>query len=221
MEQRFNIIRSNRRTLILQIAPDASLIIRAPKRASEEYIRQTVQSKMPWILKRQRIARQSFRPPVKYIDGEEFLYLGTLYKLLVVAGASVPLLFNNKEFLLSETHLPQANQLFKAWYKKRAFEIITSRIKPYSETTGLKYNRISITSAKTRWGSCSSKGNMSFSWRLVMTPLTVIDYVIVHELAHLAEHNHSARYWDKVYQYFPDYLQAKQWLRDNCQVLEA
>ena len=221
MEQSLNVIRSNRRTLTLQIAPDASLIIRAPKRASAEYIRQTVQSKMPWILKRQRLARQSFRPPVKYVDGEEFLYLGTLYKLLVVSDTNIPLVFNDKEFLLSESYLPKASQLFKAWYKKRALEIITNRIKPYVEMTGLKYNRISITSAKKRWGSCSLKGNINFSWRLVMTPLMVIDYVIVHELAHLEEHNHSSRFWNKVRVLFPNYLQAKQWLRDNRRLLNV
>jgi len=213
------VIRSKRKTLSLQIAPDASLIIRAPKRASEEYIRQTVHRKMPWILKRQRLARETFRPPVKYVDGEGFLYLGELYKLLVVPGASVPLVFNEKEFLLSETCSPKANQLFKAWYKERAFEIINNRIKQYSAMTGLKYTRISITNAKKRWGSCSLKGNLNFSWRLVMTPLMVVDYVIVHELAHLEVHNHSSRFWNKVRVLFPNYMQAKQWLRKNHQLL--
>lgn len=211
------VIRTKRRTLALQIAPDASLIIRAPHRASAETIRQAVQRKMPWILKKQRLARETFRPPVKhdFIDGEEFLYLGEWHKLLVVPGASIPLVFNEREFLLSGAYLPKAKQLFEKWYKEKAFEIISDRIKRYAEMTGLKYSNISITSARKRWGSCSLKGNLNFSWRLVMTPLATVDYVVVHELVHLDEHNHSSHFWQKVRAILPDYLQARQWLQNN------
>jgi len=221
MEQNIinKVIRTKRRTLVLQIMPDASLIIRAPARASERTIRKAVQKKMPWILKRQRIARETFRPPVKFIDGAEFMYLGEWHKLLVVPGARVPLVFNENEFLLSGTHLPEARRLFEVWYKEKAFEIVNNRIKQYAEKTGLKYTNISITNAKKRWGSCSLKGSLNFTWRLVMTPLTVVDYVIVHELVHLEEHNHSSRFWQKVRDLLPNYLQAKQWLRNNYLLL--
>ena len=217
MEQNIisQVIRTKRRTLVLQIMPDASLIIRAPARASEEMIRKAVQKKMPWILKKQRMARETFRPPVKFVDGEEFPYLGEWHKLLVVPGASVPLVFNEKEFLLSGTHLPEARRLFEEWYKEKAFEIVNNRLKQYAEKTGLKYTNISITSAKKRWGSCSLKGRLNFTWRLVMTPLAVVDYVIVHELAHLEEHNHSSRFWQKVRVLLPNYRQTKQWLKNH------
>jgi len=213
------IVRRKRRTLALHIAPDASLVVRAPRMVSEETIRRVVQAKMPWILEKQRLARKTFRPPVKYVDGERFLYLGKWHKLLVVPGASAPLVFNQNEFLLSGQCLPKANEMFKTWYKKKALAIINNRVKQYAETTGLKYTRISITNAKKRWGSCSVRGNLNFSWRLIMTPLTVVDYVIVHELTHLEEHNHSLRFWRIVRGYLPDYLQAKQWLRNNHQLL--
>jgi len=221
MEQNIisQVIRTKRRTLVLQIMPDTSLIIRAPARASEGTIRKAVQDKMPWILKKQRIARETFRPPVKFVDGEEFLYLGEWHKLLVVPGASIPLVFNENEFLLSGTHLPEARRLFEEWYRGKAFEIVRDRIKQYAEMTGLKYSNISISCAKKRWGSCSLKGNLNFSWRLAMTPLAVVDYVIVHELVHLDEHNHSSHFWRKVRVLLPKYLQAKQWLQNNYQLL--
>jgi len=217
MEQNIisQVIRTRRRTLVLQVMPDAKLIIRAPARASELMIRQAVQEKMPWILKRQRIARETFRPPVKFAAGEEFLYLGKRHKLLVISDANIPLDFNENEFLLSAAHLHEARRLFENWYKKKTFEIISGRIKPYVERTGLKYTRLSITSAKKRWGSCSLKGRLNFTWRLAMTPLAVVDYVIVHELVHLDEHNHSSRFWQKVRALFPDYRQARRWLRNN------
>jgi len=205
----------------LQITPDASLIVRAPHRASEEMIRRAVQEKMPWILKKQRLARETFRPPVRheFVDGEEFLYLGAWHKLLLVPGAGAPLVFNEKEFLLSETYSPAARQVFEKWYREKAFEIISARIKPYVEMTGLKYSSISITRARKRWGSCSVKGNLNFSWRLIMTPLAAVDYVIVHELVHLDEHNHSSCFWRKVRDLLPNYLQARQWLQANHQLL--
>jgi len=209
------IIRTKRRTLVLQIMPDARLIIRAPARASEGMIRKAVQKKMPWILKKQRMARETFRPPVKFVAGEEFMYLGEWRKLLVVPGASPPLVFNENEFVLSETHLSNARRLFEKWYKEKTFEIVHNRTRQYAERTGLKYTHISITSARKRWGSCSLKGRLNFTWRLAMTPLAVVDYVIVHELAHLEEHNHSARFWQKVRAIFPDYQQARRWLKNN------
>ena len=221
MEQNIisQVIRTKRRTLVLQIMPDARLVIRAPALASEETIRKAVRNKMPWILKKQRMMRETFRPPVKFADGEEFPYLGKWHKLLVVPGASAPLVFNDNQFLLSGAHLPEAKRLFEDWYKEKAFETVNNRIKPYAEMTGLKYTRISITGARKRWGSCSLKGSLNFTWRLAMTPLAVVDYVIVHELAHLEEHNHSARFWRKVHAIFPDYRQARQWLKNNCQLL--
>ena len=217
------IIRSRRRTLALQVAPDASLIVRAPYRASPETIRRAVRRKMPWILKKQRQARETFRPPVRheFIDGEEFPYLGAWRKLRVVSGAGIPLVLDENEFLLSAAHLPEAQRLFERWYRAQAFAIINDRIKQYVAMSGLKYSRIAVTGAKKRWGSCSSKGYLNFSWRLVMAPPAMVDYVIVHELAHLAEHNHAPRFWQKVHALFPDYRQARRWFRDNHQLLNS
>ncbi len=213
------IIRTRRRTLALQIAPDARLIVRAPRGASEEKIRKAVRDKMSWILEKQRLARERFRPPVKFADGEQLLYLGKWHKLLVVPGASVPLVFNETEFLLSEKYLPEARPLFEKWYRGKAIEVIGARARQYAEATGLKYANFSVTGAKKRWGSCSVKGSLNFSWRLVMAPPEVVDYVIIHELVHLDEHNHSSDFWRKVRGFFPDYSHTRRWLRNNHQLL--
>jgi len=101
-------------------------------------------------------------------------------------------------FYLSENYREKAREVFISWYKKEAKKILTERVEFYSKSTGLKPNSVKITSAQKRLGSCSSKGNLNFSWRLVMLPIRVIDYVVVHELAHLEEHNHSKNFWTKV-----------------------
>jgi len=215
------IIRSNRRTLALQIAPDASLIVRAPKRVSEKTILSFIQKKIKWILRHQKLARESYRPSVKreFVDGEEFLYLGDGHLLFVIQDVTYPLVFHEKKFLLSASFLPKAKHLFEQWYRKQAYEVIKERVRLYAETAGLRFKRIAITGARKRWGSCGPTGTLNFSWRLIMAPLMVVDYVIVHELAHLEERNHSRRFREKVRLLFPNHQQAEKWLQANFWLL--
>jgi predicted metal-dependent hydrolase len=215
------IIRSDRRTLALQIAPDASLIVRAPKRVSEETIITFVQKKIKWIVHHQKLAREAYRPKVKreFVDGEKFLYLGDWHTLFVIRDVAQPLVFNEKKFLLSESFLSDAKQLFEQWYRKQAYEVIKDRVRLYAETAGLSFKRISITGARKRWGSCGPKGTLNFSWRLIMSPLEVIDYVVVHELVHLEDRNHSRKFREKVRLLFPNYQQAENWLKTNSWLL--
>ena len=209
------IIRTKRRTIALQITPQAELIIRAPHKAPLETIHRFVREKMSWILEKQRFVRENYRPPVEkqFVEGESFLYLGQPYKLSIVKEANEPLVFNGKEFLLWEKYLPAADQVFAWWYKKEAYNVISQRVNFYANSNGLKYTSFKITSGRKRLGTCSSKGAINFSWRLMMTPMEVIDYVVVHELAHLREHNHSKRFWQNVQVFYPNYKQAKAWLK--------
>ncbi len=216
------IIRSRRRTLGLQINPDASLIVRAPQRASLGDIQRVVQEKLSWINKKQQQARerQAKLAQRQYLEGEDFLYLGQRYKLLVSSEAQAPLSFTEDGFQLSSKHHPQARSCFIAWYKAQALAIISQRVQLYADQAGLTHSHIKISSAKKQWGSCNTRGVLNFSWRVIMAPIMIVDYVVAHELAHLAEHNHSKRFWDKVGMIFPQYRQAKTWLRQNHYLLE-
>ena len=155
----------------------------------------------------------------QFIEGEEFLYLGSLHKLRVVQDACKSFEFNGMEFLIAEKFLPRAKELLQRWYIRQARELITPRVQFYAQAIGQKYSQIKITSAKTRWGSCSGRKTLSFSWRLMMTPLEMVDYVVAHEVAHLQELNHSSRFWDKVKLLMPDYKQRMQWFRNNQHLL--
>lgn len=105
------------------------------------------------------------------------------------------------------------------WLKQQARMIIQKRVALYAQRAGLSYNLIKITEAETRWGSCSLHKNLNFNWRLVMAPVSVIDYVVTHELAHLTEMNHSRQFWENVRRMFPIYRQYKTWLNRNGQLL--
>jgi len=209
------IVRSKRRTLALEIARDASLIIRAPKKAPLDLIETIVLRRRPWIEKKQAIARQKLQQatPKKFVHGEGFLYLGDTYRLSIVAHTRPPVSLA-QDFLLSSDHSVNAREAFITWYKKEAYALIKERLDQYSCLAGFRYNRFTTTNASRCWGSCTFKGDLRFSWRLIMAPLRVIDYVVVHELVHLEEKSHSRRFWGKVARLFPAYRECKTWLKD-------
>jgi predicted metal-dependent hydrolase len=214
------ILRSKRRTIALIVNHDGTLIIRAPLRTTKKQIEDLVEQKAEWIKSKQKLVKATYARfvPKEYINGEEFLYLGTPYKLSIVDGSIHPLRLADR-FYLSHSVLARADKIFKGWYRTQAKKVITGRVKAYADQYGFEYRKVNITNAQTRWGSCSPRGNLNFSWRLVMAPVPVIDYVVVHELVHLHEKNHSRRFWDKVKNILPGYTQQVQWLKTNGHML--
>jgi len=215
------IIRSQRRTIALQVCPDATVIIRAPFRVSDTYINRFVESKRRWIARKQEFVRQHRRsaPTRQFVAGEEFMYLGQTYKLYIQDAQRAPLIFNNG-FHLSSKRQDRARPEFIKWYRQQARTVITDRVNFYSSQAGLQYQQIKISSAQKRWGSCSRGDNLNFSWRLVMAPPAMIDYVVAHEVAHLEHKNHSRNFWNTVMALDPDYKQRRKWLRVNGHLLE-
>jgi predicted metal-dependent hydrolase len=110
-------------------------------------------------------------------------------------------------------------KMLTQWYQKEALEIFFDRIRVYSEITGWKCNKLQLSNAKKQWGVCDNNNNIKLNWRLIMAPLTIIDYVVIHELAHTVEPNHSKRFWEKVAGIMPDYKIKRQWLKDNSKYL--
>jgi len=215
------IIRSKRKTIALQITDNATLIVKAPLETNEEVINKVITKHLRWIEKKKNevLSRDPQFTKKEFLNGEGFLYLGKSYKLYIVNEQDMPLKFDNAYFLLKD-YQPMAKQLFINWYKEKAYEKISERVQWYARKRGFTYNKISITDANIRWGSCSPKGNLNFSWRLIMAPLSVIDYVVVHELAHLEQKNHSKAFWNIVKMLLPDYEKSKDWLKNNGYLLK-
>lgn len=169
------IIRSSRKTLSLQIKPDGSVVVRAPRRLPEREIRAFLAEKSGWIEKHLE----------KVMAAKE-------------VGESAPLTPQNIRELAD-----------------RALEIIPPRVQYYAARMGVTYGRITIRNQSTRWGSCSSQGNLNFNCLLMLTPVEILDYVIVHELAHRKQMNHSDAFWAEVAKVFPDYKARVKWLKSN------
>ena len=210
------LIRSKRRSIALEIGPDGTFIVRAPHFVAEHAIQEFISRKRTWIDKVYNRTRQRLMlsQPKQFIESERFLYLGNEYTLNIARDMHGKLIFEDR-FILNERYLSKARILFERWYKEAAFMLFTLRCKFYAEKMGVRYNCINLSSAKHRWGSCYSSGNLRFNWRLIMAPKDIIDYVVVHELAHLAEPNHSRRFLAVVDKVFQNHREAKKWLKDN------
>ena len=204
----------------MYINNDAALIVRAPFHTSEEVINEVVLKYKERLEKRQKevqLKNLKFNKK-EFVNGERFLYLGNDYPLKLVDNREILLNFEN-EFFLSKKNLSHAKNIFMIWYKRRAYETISQRVRLYAQKRGFKYNKINITNAQKRWGSCSHQGNLSFAWRLIMAPLPIIDSVVVHELVHLELKNHSKIFWNKVGSLDPQYKEHKEWLKNNGYLL--
>jgi predicted metal-dependent hydrolase len=213
------IIRSRRRTIALIITPEARLIVRAPLKAPASMIDEFVSNQHSWI--RKKIAEMKGRPQViahAYEEGEVFWFLGRPYPLHFVdeAGAAIE---RTDRLCVSLSLVPDIRHRLKLWYMAEAAKEIRSRCMWFSMMTGYSPASVRITDARQRWGSCTHKGGLNFSWRLIQAPLEIVDYVIVHELVHLRQPDHSPRFWAKVEALMPDYKRRRKWLRENERLL--
>ncbi len=215
-----HLIHSKRKTVAVIIQRDGTLMVRAPLRMSEVHIREFVQNHAEWIRKKQAQVKASPPPPKKhYVDGETFLFMGKEYPLTLVAHQRSALTFNGAEFHLAKPYLPQARQVFIRWYKVQALVEISERVVFHAKQNKYTYRKIRISSARTRWGSCSTNGTLSFTWRLVLAPPEVIDYVVLHELAHTQIRNHSPKFWHRVAEIMPEFKRYVSWLKKNGRFL--
>ena len=221
MQIKYDLIYSDRKTIGISVERDKNIVVRAPEKVTEEEIEEFIKRKKYWIYtklkhpqKYQKISKKEF------ISGASILYLGKHYKLDVVKSQLDGIKFANK-FIISKENQKKAPDLFKKWYIEKAEEKIIPKVEHYAKNLGVKYNTIKIKEFKYRWGSCTSKNNLNFNWRLIKAPLSVIEYVIVHELGHLIEPNHSTVFWNIIKTQVPKFSEAKEWLKNNGNFLEV
>jgi len=221
MPLEYTLIRSKRRTVALVVQPDASLLVRAPLRLPERQIREWLESKQDWIAQKQaeaRAAQHSAPPPKRFASGEKFAYLGQFYPLEIVERARPALALEDGHFRLARAAQAHGVQVFEKWYRAQAAKVLPERVQahlPLFALFGYRPSKVRISGARTRWGSCSSSGTLSFTWRLMASPPEVIDYVVLHELAHLRIKNHSKQFWGLVKSLMPDYAKRRAWLKAN------
>jgi hypothetical protein len=218
------LIRSRRRkrTISLHIKEDGRIVLYVPYRTPAGEIEGFIKEKESWIVEKLSEKEKERKEAEKtFLPGERFLYLGESYPLRIDESNSdkSPLKLSFGNFILRKDHLEEARNLFVRWYKKEAKEKIEGRIHYFSDRLQLFPKGLKITSARYRWGSCSRDSRLSFSWRIIMAPLRIIDYVLIHELVHIKEKNHSKRFWTSLGTILPNYREQRIWLKQNGHTL--
>ena len=207
------IIKSKRKTLSLSINENAELIVRAPNQISNKRIEEFIIEKSKWINKNKNLMQSRIN---EMNDSDsDYLFLGNIYPLIKVNEDPNKIDFNGTEFITSIENKDKFKSSLKSWYKIKFKEIAIPRLNYFSDKYNLKINQVRFKNQKTLWGSCSSKNNINLNYLLVMAPMIVIDYVIIHELVHTVHKNHSENFWNAVEAIMPDYKKAKKWLNKN------
>jgi predicted metal-dependent hydrolase len=211
----FLLVRSARKTLVMEVKEDGALIVRSPRHTDIERIRRFVSTNGEWIeRKRSRALAKPPPRPKLFVEGEEFLFLGRSYSLHLDYDAPHLEIVNNR-LILPRRWLGIAEVKLVEWYKHRAREYLDERCLHFAVVVGVTVNKWRLTSPERRWGSCGANGTLNFNWRLVMTPPEVLDYVVLHELMHLKYFNHSPEFWAAIREQCPDFKQHKSWLKAN------
>lgn len=219
--------------MAIHINPMATVTVFSPRHLDDEKIRMIVRKKARWILEKQeKMERKRHSNLMKeFVSGESFPYLGKHYRLKVIKTSKETTgkcRLTNGRFLveINGNHEAEINRTVvkKAlvdWYLERAENKIKERVDRFSQQIGKWPKSIKIKNQERRWGSCSRKGTIRFNWKIIMAPISVMDYVIVHELCHLIHPPHSAHFWQKVQMIIPDYKHKREWLRENSFQMDA
>lgn len=215
------LLRSKRKTLALIVRNDGSLEVRAPLRLSQAAIQTFVESKAAWISRQRARLAESPAAPARsgYTNGSKLWLLGQVLSL-EFSGESRAIHADAQRLIVPASLHSNIEPALAAWFRAEARRVITQRSEHYSRAHGLRFTGIRINAARTRWGSCSAANRLNFPFRLVMAPPEVIDYVVVHELVHTVERNHSRAFWAKVEAILPDYRRLRKWLKLNGRWLD-
>lgn len=211
----YRLKKSPRKTTSIYIERDGTVSVLAPEPYDLNKVETILEKKRSWIyrnlaewedLNRTRVQRE-------FVNGEGFLYLGRNYRLQLVKNQEEPLILKNGYFHLRKDKADSGFTVFKDFYREKGAERLPERIAEFAKQMGVTAGKTRIMELNNRWGSCSANGDLNFHWKVMMLPLTILDYVIVHELAHLKYSNHTTAFWNLVDKVLPDYEERKAWLK--------
>ena len=227
-ELKYILTRSSRKTIGITIDKNGLVKVTSPYRVSESYINELLHKKSSWIQKKiadleSKVAKAN--SPKIFSNGEAFFYLGKIFELKICKNSNCKKATVKLDGINIVIYSPLSidtdsiKKTLKQWYVEQFRLIATDRINYYSSKIGVFPKKVTIREQKTRWGSCSSEGNINLNWKLIMASLDVLDYVIVHELCHMIAMNHSEEFWEIVGAYSPQYKDYRAWLRHNGDML--
>lgn len=210
--------RMARRSIGLRVTEEGLVEVRAPRLMPMFLIHRFVISRRDWILRaKKRVRAMSRATKPEYSEGSVLSVAGTRYAFHITDGNAI--VFAGKRIFFPKKFVKHPKAHTEAFLRKYAKTYLTARAAYYAGLMSVGYTRISIRDTRSRWGSCSSSGTISFAYRLILADASIIDYVIVHELSHITHRHHRPAFWSRVGEYFPDYKHARLWLRKHGHTL--
>jgi len=214
------VVRTKRKKTASIEIKDGLIRVLVPNSVTDKRVNAILEKKASWINKKIRL--QAEMPPYRskeYVNGETFTYLGRNYRLkLVNADTTATRLKNGYlEVPAQGESVIQASLI--DWYTSHALVKLEEKTGRYAKTLNVEPSSVAVKDYKSRWGSCSTSGEITYNWRIIMAPHRIVDYVVIHELCHLVEHNHSDKYWKQVESLVPDYSERRAWLKTNANAL--
>ena len=214
----YEVERKKIKNINLRIYPDRRIYISAPLKLHTDYIENFIKSKKSWIDEVQRrLDNLPKNPELQYISGEKLSYLGRLYELEVKDGDENRIYFNNEKFILSvkEDSYELKRKIAEKWYFEKAKALFPQIMDKYLDILGERIEHLSIKKMKTRWGSCNHrKKYINLNTELMKKPVPCIEYVVLHEIAHLRHPNHSRDFYHYIERYMSDYRQREKLLKE-------
>ena len=215
---------NRKRTISLQVK-DNKLIIKAPRTVSRKNLDEVIQNKQKWIKRRAILdfEEQKLRNR-KFIDNEKFYFRGNEYRLSLILGSKEEVSIVDGLLLVTckdyrSMHDKNVKSLIEDFYVNESVKILNTRTNEFAKKMKVQPTGITIKDYVSKWGSCTSKNKISFNWRIIMAPDCIINYLIIHELCHIIEHNHSKNFWNYVGTYCEDFQKKRKWLRENGHML--
>lgn len=212
-----------RRTVDLIVDRFGDLVINVPEALPSRDVENIVRSKQEWIYTKLNQKEIVIRPgeAKEYVTGEGFHYLGKKYRLKLFERRTTeaqlpPLRLLNGRFWMSRSVALDGRSHFIRWYTRQGHKWIASAVDVLKERVGTAPRSIFVRDLKYRWGSCNAGGDVYFHWRVMLLPPGVIRYLIIHELVHLHEHNHSSAFYERLIRAAPDYRRIEAWLKANA-----
>lgn len=220
----YHILRQNRKTVAISVTEDLKVCIKAPHGVSKEEIEKIISKNDKWIQKAIEEKKKK-KENTHWADKEEILYLGEVKKIYFTKSkeAKCSIQFINNTYHISvpdKDDLDVVSELMIKYRKEQSKPIFYALTYKYCQLIGVKCQKITIRQQKTRWGSCSSRGNIAYNVKLLGAPLDVIEYVVLHEVMHLKHFNHSEAFWREIAQVMPHYEQHKLYLKEQQLALE-
>ena len=214
------VVRTKRKKTASIEIKDGLIRVLVPNSLTDKRVDTLLEQRASWINKKIRL--QAEMPPYRskeYVNGETFRYLGRNYRLKLVNTDTTTTRLKNGYLEVPAQGEKAIHASLTDWYTSHALAKLDEKTDRYAKTLNVEPSSVTVKDYKSRWGSCSTSGDITYNWRIIIAPHRIVDYVVIHELCHLVEHNHSDKYWKQVESLVPDYRERRAWLKTNANTL--